>query len=319
MVSNLKSHRGNSGASLEIISTESGDFIRKSNSNNIHKLKSQYDWLQSKQDKEYIAKILSSTENENSFSYDMFYYKDFNNIYEYIINNDTSTHRILIEKIIDTILDLNKVPTGKTSKKIFKNYIEEKLSKKLDTIASSLHELDQYNIEGSIEIGDKQYLGINSIIQEITSHNFFNYFSSFDLFDVHGDLTVENILIDNDYNIIFIDSNCENELSTIHLEIAKLSQSLSSHYELLLDQPFLRDQEFKRRRDLIKNMEEVFETILNEKFDKKERELIRFHEAIHLIRLIPYQNLKTNKDAVLAFLERAIILFNDVIYGLRQS
>jgi len=102
-------------------------------------------------------------------------------------------------------------------------------------------------------------------------------------YTVHGDYTLENILIKND-DIKIIDPNPEVDLPVRSLDWAKLYQSLHSGYELYFSE--INNSESQEK---MHHYFKYIENYIHVNYGVENVLRTKFMEAIHLIRLLPYQ------------------------------
>lgn len=305
-------HIGRSGAEISCVQTGDISFIRKKSSNNPNKLKSQYHWLLANQNLPFIPKVLGRKQTAQSFSYDMEFYENYENCFDVLVFEETKRGTIIFQKILEHLKDLNKPNGKKTSLKHYKTYIEEKLTKKIHDCLKFKPNLESYLKEERIEIYGKQLFGFSSIIKKLSSKKISNLFLGLDMCNVHGDLTLENILVNSNNQLIILDPNDENTLSTLHLDMGKLFQSLHSKYEL-----FLRKESHTREENEVhKRKIEFYFSFLKEHlhkyYSKEDLIRIKFHEAMHLNRLLPYV-VNKEEETWTHFLNLTILRFNEFL------
>lgn len=266
-----------SGAKFYIKETTSGLILRKEFIGNTKKLKDQFNWLDSHNEFSFIPKVSNPIESVDSFSYEMNYYENAKNAHEGLEGIDEK----LFLQILTSIEQLKREKDDVSHEQV-DFYLKHKLDKKL---LQCFQNHKGRSLTDKNLIQDKEYQSIAELIQELNScKEILKYGKNS---EIHGDLTLENILIDEE-KVLFIDPNGENTISTIEVELAKLFQSLNSSYEdLSLGKIKIPD---------ILNLEDHFlftflkEYILRNYGDSG---LLRvyFHELIHLARLLPYKQI----------------------------
>ena len=140
--------------------------------------------------------------------------------------------------------------------------------------------------------------------------------------DIHGDLTIENIICLGDHLEIdkneykdkmmpeqyyLIDPNTGNIHESAFLDYAKLLQSLHGNYEFLMKVTSVKINGDNVNFLMIKSeayyqLYEKYKLFLKDKFNKTEILSIYYHEIIHWIRLIPYKVKKDEKLAVVFYI-----------------
>ena len=310
-------HVGRSGALINCIQIDNKYFIQKKSLTKPEKLKSQFLWLKNNQEHSFIPRVFEHNQTKDHFSYEMEFYENHQSSFEVLIKEGQERGVIIIEKLLSHIASLN-TPTGrKTTLSHYKTYIQEKLVEKLTQCSESNPKFKIILSEEKIIINGKQYLNFPLIFKELHTKKVSSLFSELDMCNVHGDITLENVLIDDLDNLILLDPNDENILSTFHLDIGKLFQSLHSEYEYLLN---IKDYTVEERKIYQEKLDFHFLHLKNHLLNKYEKEdliIIKFHEAVHLTRLLPYI---LNKEESLwrNFLNLSIIRLNEFLQEVEE-
>lgn len=137
--------------------------------------------------------------------------------------------------------------------------------------------------------------------------------------DIHGDLTVENIVCYRGRDVIdyyIIDPNPNNLLNSQNLDYAKLLQSLHGGYEFLM-----RTNNFEvneNQINFLNNTSQQYSLIYNfyrnyliENFSDNKVKSIYFHEIVHWLRLLPYK-IKKDGEKAIVFYASFIVILNEV-------
>ncbi|MBK24136.1 MAG: hypothetical protein CME70_09065 [Halobacteriovorax sp.] len=266
-----------SGAKFYIKETPSGPILRKEFIGNTKKLKDQFNWLKNHSEFTFIPKVSNPIESVDSFSYEMTYYENAKNAHEGLGEIDEN----LFLEILSSIEQLKREKEVVSQEQI-DFYLKHKLDKKLLQCFQNHKARD---FAGTNLIQGQEYPSVAQLIQDLNSYSYI--LKEGKNSEIHGDLTLENILIDSK-KPLFIDPNGENAVSTIEVELAKLFQSLNSSYEdLSLDKLKVSDIMALKDHELFIILKNY---ILKNYGDGG---LLRtyFHELIHLARLLPYKQI----------------------------
>lgn len=315
----LKIFKGGSNAITALIWKNGQVLVRKTTlSQYASKLISQHDWLAKRQIHDNIPKIISSDKNETSYTVDIQYYQDFSTFFDYIHSHPISQSIGLLESILayaDKYIYTN--PKSISSPENLNRYIDSKIvAKVLDTAKTHLPLQQLVSKYNQITLNGIIYDNFNIIIEKIKKNSsILSFLSKYEHTDIHGDLTVDNILA-RDSGFILLDPLDENFISDKVVDYGKLYQSFHSGYEFLVS---LNSIEYDQNHILYKNeiskqYTQLFE-YLEKRFQKdpspNNRYLqIKFHEAVHYFRMLPYKA-QINPQTLPLFYAIAIKLLNE--------
>ena len=187
-------------------------------------------------------------------SYEMPYYKK--SYLDFILKNDDKTNIKKFKELLDIVL---KYGICKGHNTVFKNYfdkLEKRVPYKFDLNGCKF---DLYNLE-----------------------NF-----------VHGDLTISNILLDDEDNFVFIDTR--GTLESIYYDWGKLMQSFVMKYESLLHGV---------NYDL-----SIYDKFVEIMFEELDHDHLYFYLAVHLLGAVPFFR-KNNRSYTDLFLEKGLEIFD---------
>jgi len=201
-----------------------------------------------------------------------------------------------------------KYSTIESDDNLLNDYIGAKVISNIEIIkgsVSQLIDLNDFTINGvaySIKEWDflKNYSILNMIIVNTTQT------------DIHGDLSVDNIVIDVNENWLLIDPNPSTSFKTALMDWGKLLQSFHTGYEFLdRDTRVFFDQKsityFSYRSD---RYQELFLLLLSELINRYGHSGVQeafLHEIIHYLRMIPYK-FKTNDEKGLLFFSETCVM-----------
>lgn len=319
-ISILQDLSAGSNATTILCVKEKEMFFRKySIGKDSEKLYDQILWLQN-HSKLKVAKVLNVKHGKDYCCYDMPYYNNAVTCFNYVHSTPIEKGWKRIETCLD---DLDKKmyskKTGNAKKEIIDKYIEEKIIKNLEKIKNGeyIKPLLKYD---TLVINGKTYKNLSAFQRYFDKEYLYEVFKDDKYSDIHGDLTIENIIVMDDKYYI-IDPNTGNLHDSCFLDYSKLLQSLHGNYEFYMNTDSV---------DVIENqinylftqsytydlLYKKYHNYLTKKFKKSELKSIYFHEIVHWLRLLPYKIQKNGIRSVL-FYAAFIIILNDIIemYG----
>ena len=223
--------------------------------------------------------------------------------------------KLLLAEIVETVDGRLHQSKAEASDEIVASYIQEKLIRNIELVKAALPILFD---QESLVINGKSYRNIQFFEGADYTRRFLNSLSQRKISRIHGDLTIENIIIrtdrlagDNDWYLI--DPNPNNIFDSPLIDFAKLFQSLNLGYEFL-NRTQLRGEDPKQL---------IFPVFKSQRYDDLMNQLyqrcggiesqmvreIRIHEIINYARLLPYKVRKDSFNAPL-FYGAFLILIN---------
>jgi len=208
-------------------------------------------------------------------------------------------------------------------------YIDLKVKDNISKIYDSkiLKKLLKYD---EVVINGRPYKNLSYYLEYLSKEYLYNIFKNDIYSDIHGDLTIENIIcnlnvIDKKEKYYIIDPNSGNINDSANLDYAKILQSIHGGYEFMMRTYDLSIEEnqinflFTKSQAyfyLYKKLNEY----MNLKFKEEKIRSIYFHEIVHWLRLMPYKLKKDGKRALI-FYSGLLMVLNDVIekYGDRNE
>lgn len=229
-----KFYHGGSDAITALVETDRQLVIRKfAIGNAAPKLKGQADWLRRYNAPELpLVDVIGERQGNGMYSYDMPLVTPANDFYDVIHSSTSARNRERLIKVLDRAHDLHgRTAVGDADPALVARYLEEKASRNAETIlAFARHAVggDGYTInDAPHDLGEwnclKDPAWLSAQIRDRRAAV------------IHGDLTVENVIIapDHDFGLYIIDPNPENIFDTPLIDWAKMMQSLHLGYETL--------------------------------------------------------------------------------------
>lgn len=318
----LKDFSAGSNATTMLCVNGKGSFFRKySIGEDSKKLYEQILWLDKHKNDLPLAQIIKKSYEQGCCFYDMKYIPEAISCFNYVHSKPILDSWTILEKVLNDLdKNLYSTKTKKANSKLIDTYINTKILENLKKIEKSKHikELQKYD---TLIINGKEYKNLEAFKKYLTYEYLYNVFKDDIYSDIHGDLTIENIIClpNNEYYII--DPNTGNIHNSSNLDYAKLLQSLHGGYEFLMNINNINISENKidylnTQSFAYKNIYEKYDEYLINKFSYQRVKSIYFHEIVHWIRLLPYKIRKNEKMSVL-FYCGLIMIMNDIIekYG----
>ena len=304
-------------------------FYRKYSFEDIEKLYEQVEWIiENKKRKLPLPEIIRKEKTNNYCYYDMLYKPSSIPLFEYIHSMPFEETWEMIENILkklEEVLYTNKL--RKADAESINKYIDLKVRDNITKIYDSriLKKLLRYD---EVIINGKSYKNLSYYLKYLSKEYLYNIFKDDIYSDIHGDLTIENIIcnlntMEEKYYII--DPNSENINNSANLDYAKILQSIHGGYEFMMRTYDISVEENQINFLFIKSqaysyLYKKLNEYMNSKFEKEKIRSIYFHEIVHWLRLMPYKLKKDGKRALI-FYSGLLMVLNDVIekYGDRDE
>lgn len=302
-------------------------FYRKYAFEDIEKLYEQVEWIIENEKRNLpLPKIIRKEKTGSYCYYDMLYKPSSIPLFEYIHSMPFEETWEMIKNILkrlEEILYVNNV--RKANAESINRYIDSKVSDNLKKITDSkiLKKFFKYD---EVIINGKPYKNLFHYLEYLSKDYLFNIFKDDIYSDLHGDLTIENIIcnlntVEEKEKFYIIDPNSENINNSANLDYAKILQSIHGGYEFMMRTYDVSVEENKINFLYTKShayfyLYKKLNEYMNLKFSKEKIRSIYFHEIVHWLRLMPYKLKKDGKRALI-FYSGLIMVLNDVIaiYG----
>ena len=300
-------------------------FYRKYSFEDIEKLYEQVEWIiENKKRKLPLPEIIRKEKTNKYCYYDMLYKPSSIPLFEYIHSMPFEETWEMIENILkklEEVLYTNKLRKADTES--INKYIDLKVRDNITKIYDSkiLKKLLRYD---EVIINGKSYKNLSYYLKYLSKEYLYNIFKDDIYSDIHGDLTIENIIcnlntMEEKYYII--DPNSGNIDNSANLDYAKILQSIHGGYEFMMRTYDISVEENQINFLFIKSqaysyLYKKLNEYMNSKFEKEKIRSIYFHEIVHWLRLMPYKLKKDGKRALI-FYSGLLMVLDDVttMYG----
>ncbi len=285
------------------------------------KLYEQIKWLHQHEEVLPLPEIICEDQGKGYCYYDMPYDNSavgfFNYIHSMSIEKSWEVMKKTLNELDGKLYSLNN---RKADKSTIEKYINQKVIANIEKIKKaknlkSLIEFDELIINGI------KYKNLNYFSKYLSFEYLYNVFKDDIYADIHGDLTIENIICMRNSNgerdHYIIDPNTGNVHDSPNLDYSKLLQSLHGGYEFLMNTRSVDINKNEINYLYIKSFAynelfECYKQFLNSNFSREKVKSIFFHEIIHWLRLMPYKIEKDGKRVAI-FYSGLIIVINEVI------
>ncbi|MBR4307999.1 MAG: flippase-like domain-containing protein [Oscillospiraceae bacterium] len=283
------------------------------------KLREQAQWLKDQAGKLPLPAVSGEKFGPESFCYDMPYPKDGTGLFQYMYCHSAKETCGILERVLtDLGQKLHSSQGARISAKDLETYVEGKILGNLRQIRQSkvlrpLTESDHLVINGV------SYRNL-PLLEELFSREYLKQvFAGDRLSEVHGDLTLENIICYTEWGeepYYLIDPNPGNPVKSPYIDYAKLLQSLHGKYEFLETCHPTRMTEGSIDFLLPDSPRAVevytwYHGWLEEHFSPEAVRSIYFHEMVHWLRLMPYR-LRRNEATAPCYYAAMILVMNDI-------
>jgi hypothetical protein len=195
-------------------------------------LENQYNWLESTRLSNKVT-VIKDTESSHYYGYVMRYISGIS-LYEYIHQNNLTVIKNLLSDLFD---DLSRnVYTGRKEiggRSIFLDYFSDKISDNLKLIKDRSNQISiLLNSNSTIRINELN-INVNALFQQVQNIISQDKEVKITVCDsIHGDLTVENIIVSKNLSIV-IDPSNNNNFSGPLIDISRILQSLEGGHEFI--------------------------------------------------------------------------------------
>ena len=319
----IQDYSTGSNATTILCNKNDKTFFRKySIGNDAEKLYKQIQWIDAHKGIITLTETTNVYYNNNVCSYDMPYIQDAVTCFNYVHTMPFENSWNNLELVLNEIdIKLHSINRKKADHVTIQKYIEQKVNANIKKIKNGqyIKPLLKYKY---IYINGKKYHNLDYFIQKYLNEEYlFKIFKNDYYSDIHGDLTIENIVCikekqKNQNGYYIIDPNPDNLHNSPYLDYAKLLQSLHGGYEFLMKTKSVQYYENKidflfTKSNIYYKLFEKYVDYLQKKFGKEGLKSIFLHEIIHWLRLMPYKINKIGENSLL-FYAGLIMVASDV-------
>lgn len=286
------------------------------------KLTEQIDWIENHQI-DLPLPVITDKRCEATFAtYDMHKLVGAEGLFRYIHTMPPlEGWKVLEQALKDIHIGLHTKNRRKFEEDAMQKYIETKVILNLKLIGEKSRLIKNLEKFPAVYVNGKKLRTLGFYKKMLDASHLKEVFSEDTYADIHGDLTVENIICLTDPNELdvqeftgrfqpktyyFIDPNTGNIHDSPFLDYAKLLQSLHGNYEFLMMVTTVyvnKDQVnyMFTKSEAYGVIYREYQKYLNSHFSKEEILSIYYHEIIHWLRLMPYKIQKNEKMAVVFY------------------
>ena len=319
----LKRMKGGSYADTFLIQNKGNKYIRKIASKTINielgylRLKKQYNQLSrfSSFEKSIVPNLIKEEENTFEYFFDMEYLEGYSLLSECQEEIQIKASEALLNLMSNNIYIQTAILQKKNN--WLSQHIKNKISNKIkaEIYNGKINQILQHNL---IEINGMHFENINKIIEKLLD-KYSEHLSPKFLCPIHGDLTFENILCQEEFglDVKLIDMDGAEYLDAIELDMGKMFQSVITKYEdwsqkdeTLVESSkngIILNYQINLETDLINKFVNLWSDVLNEdKLIMKAKAY--FYTSLHLIRMIRFRQKVSEDQAMFALLNAYILL-----------
>lgn len=295
-------------------------------------LRDQILWIEKYQNYLPLPIIIDKKIEKNIVAYDMPLIKGCVGFFEYLHTMPLHNSWNVIEAVINDLEEsIFKKCKKKNDPKLTYQYLELKVKNNLHKIKEESSYIRNLERNQSIIVNGVELRTLNYFSNMLSKSNLMKIFENDQYCEIHGDLTLENIICIYDsekpdltfyegkkipQNYYLIDPNTGNIHNSPFLDYAKILQSLHGGYEFLTK---IVSVDFgdnwvnfaSGKSDNYKRLYDKYKLYLKSKFTPIEVRSIYYHEIIHWLRLVPHQ-IEKNEKLSLIFYARLLEILRDI-------
>lgn len=318
----IRDYSAGSNASTMLCMHNNEQFFRKyAFEGGSDKLYRQIEWIRRFKDILPLPEIIRCDRQSGYCFYDMPYKSNSIGLFEYSHSMPRENAWRFIRETLECLEStIYKINMRKADKNTIEEYIESKVNKNIEKIMSAKYIKNLMDYE-NIYINGHSFKNLKYYLKYLNAENLYEIFKDDTYSEIHGDLTIENIICTRDIHgkdgFYIIDPNTGNVHDSSNLDYAKLLQSIHGGYEFLMATQNIDVN--KNRINFIFTKSETYNYLynmldgyMNDNFSRERVRSIYYHEIIHWLRLMPYKIEKNGRRSLL-FYAGMLMVMNDVV------
>lgn len=286
------------------------------------KLHEQVEWIERYREVLPLPSILDEKQDDGMTLYDMPAVSGASGFFEFIHTNPVESSAAIIRSVFDSLeKGLYSKASGVAESDVTDRYIDEKILKNIRLIEGN-HRWAEFLRQDEVMINGRKVRGFPHLKAAMTKEKLKEIFASDTVSPIHGDITVENIIIapvSSGYEggYYLIDPNTGNILDSKFIDYSKLLQSLHGGYEFLMrtDRCSMSGNEIRFMSGVSRAYRDLYgdyKRYLGERFNEAEVRSIYYHEIADWLRLMPYK-IEHDENKAAIFLAGMLLAADDII------
>ena len=320
----IKAFKGGSNASTVLVWQDETLRVKKITlPQYAEKLQEQALWLLQREKLDHLPKVIHEESHDDYYYFDLAFREDYFPFFDYIHSHSAKECFDVLEGVLDfTNTHIYKPKPAKNAPANLKNYIDGKILGKVNDTATMSTDIAQLLEHDSLVINGVQHINLLQAIERLNQRkDIMAELAAYKETPIHGDLTIDNLIVSAEGDYIIVDPNNENQVSAAVVDYGKLYQSLHSGYEFLiqLETCTITGNKIAFEDAKSHKYDELFRSLdmsLKDRLTPTEYRSILFHEAVHYCRMLTYRA-TINPRTTAVFYAQAVKLFNEFLdqYG----
>lgn len=281
-----------------------------------HRLRTQHAWLQDNAALVPVTPLLAAKDVPGYFSYDMPHSAEAYDLFTFIHSHDVDASWALLRSLLDTLSSRLHRPTCRArTEGDVSRYLQEKYLANLRLVLQAPR-CATLAAPAELRINNQSCHNLGWFVDRFDEAALARLMVGDRTCTVHGDLTVENIIVDpgSQAGYYLIDPNPVNCFESEMIDYAKLRQSLHFGYEFLCRESICRvqGQTVIFRHAISQPYQELcgrLDRFVHDRFGQEGLRSVCLHELVHYARMMSYKIRQSTTSAHL-FYAALVILHN---------